>query len=64
MKMQMAAMTPAEAGKFLRNIAEMTARYSQNWDNFETIAADLIKSAYEATADTSHVSSPIENTGE
>jgi hypothetical protein len=51
MKFTTAPMTPEEAGKFLRTVAEMTARNSRNWDNFEAIAADLIKSAYEGGGD-------------
>lgn len=48
MAVQTVAMTVEEAAKFLRNAAEMTARMSQNWDNFERICADMIKSARSA----------------
>ena len=40
-----------EAGKELRDYAEMTAKHwrldKQNWDNFEQIAITLLKQAYE-----------------
>ena len=39
-------MTVIEAAKFLRNAAEGTARMSQNWDNFEKIALDMIQAAF------------------
>ena len=32
--MQMATMNADQAAKFLRDAAEMTARHSQNWDNY------------------------------
>lgn len=41
-------MTVDEAAKFLRNAAEMTARHSQNWDNFENICRDVVDSAFRA----------------
>lgn len=47
-RFQMAEMTPDEAGKFLRQTAETTAMNSQNWDNFEAIAAGFIGDAYKA----------------
>jgi hypothetical protein len=45
MAVQTVEMTVAEAAKFLRNAAEMTARMSQNWDNFKRICADMIRGA-------------------
>ena len=51
MKLKTAPMNVADAAKMLRNIAELTARNSQNWENFEQIAAELIKSAYEGGRD-------------
>jgi hypothetical protein len=39
-------MTPAEAGKFLRDIAQMTSTNSRDWDNFEAIATQIIEDAY------------------
>lgn len=47
-RLQMAAMTTAEAGKFLRQIAETTAHASQNWDNFQSIAESMFTSAMDA----------------
>ena len=47
-RFQTATMTPAEAGQFLRRIAETTAVASQNWDNFQAIAESMITSAMEA----------------
>ena len=38
-------MTVEEAAKLLRNMAEATARMSQNWDNFEAICLDMLKAA-------------------
>lgn len=44
----MKEMTPPEAGKFLRNLAELTATNSKNWDNYEAIATEFIAAAYKA----------------
>jgi hypothetical protein len=41
-------MDVAGAAKMLRDMAELTASNSKNWDNFELIAADMLKSAYKA----------------
>jgi hypothetical protein len=38
-------LTPEQAGKMLRSIAELTADNSKNWDNFEQIAAGFIRDA-------------------
>lgn len=35
----------------LRKYAEMTARHSQNWDNFEGICLQMLKGAFEAGKD-------------
>lgn len=42
MKIQM-EMTLEEAAKQLRSWAELTAKNSQNWDNFETICLDILE---------------------
>lgn len=47
-RFRMKEMTAEEAGKFLRQMAEMTAAHSQNWDNFQEIAASMFTSALEA----------------
>lgn len=47
-RFRMAEMTPEEAGAFIRNIAELTAANSQNWDNFEQIVVGMINSAMDA----------------
>ena len=33
---------PAELAKTLRGFAETTARFSQNWDNYEAILLDVL----------------------
>jgi len=48
MRFHMADMSPAEAAKFIANIAQMTATNSQNWENFERICESMIVSAMEA----------------
>lgn len=47
-RFKMADMTPAEAARFIRQIAETTAAASQNWDNFQSICESMIVSAMEA----------------
>ncbi len=42
-------LTPEEAAKKLREFAELTASNSQNWDNFEKIARDMLVAAMKAT---------------
>ncbi len=39
-------LTPREAGRKLREYAELTSKASQNWDNFEQLAASIIAQAY------------------
>lgn len=41
-------MTIEECGKFLRNMAELTATASKNWDNYQNLATDLVRCIYEA----------------
>jgi hypothetical protein len=41
-------MTPKEAGQFLAQVAQATARQSQDWDNFADICRSLIKQALAA----------------
>lgn len=36
-----------EAGKMLRDFAEMTAKMSGDWDNFEEICTSLLQQAYD-----------------
>jgi hypothetical protein len=40
--------TVADHARDLRQMAELTARHSQNWDNFEQIALKMLESAYDA----------------
>ena len=42
-------LTPEEAGRKLRIMAETTAQLSQNWDNFEIIATNMIRAAFNAS---------------
>lgn len=37
-----------EAAKMVRQIAELTAKNSNNWDAFEALAKDVLKQTYEA----------------
>lgn len=46
-ELELGVMTPAEAGKFLRQMAEMTTRNSQNWDSYEAIATSILQSAFD-----------------
>lgn len=39
--------TPAQAAKKLREMAELTAELSQNWDNFQDICESMLIQAYE-----------------
>lgn len=47
-RLQVKEMTPAEAARFIRQIAETTAHASQNWDNFEQIVLGMINNAMDA----------------
>lgn len=38
-------MTVEEAARQLRQMAELTARASQNWENFEAICRDFLRAA-------------------
>ena len=51
-------MTVEEAAKFLRNTAELTARNTQNWDNYQRICLDMLKSAI------AHVPTEAKETGD
>ena len=42
----MAEMTPEQAGKMLRQLAERTFVNSKNWDNYEAICVQFITDAY------------------
>ena len=46
MKIKMGDMDSESAGKLLRQMAELTANGSKNWENFEAIAIQLIRDAY------------------
>jgi hypothetical protein len=48
---QIGMMTPDEAGKFLRQTAELRAANPQNWESFEAIATQMIRDAYKAGKD-------------
>ena len=37
------------AAKELRQMAELTAKHSQNWDNFEAIVISVLEQVQEAT---------------
>ncbi len=37
-------MADSDTAKTLRDVAEMTAKASQNWDNFEAICFDALRS--------------------
>lgn len=39
-------MTPSEAAKFLRNLCELTACNTQNWDNMQAVFEQFITDAY------------------
>jgi hypothetical protein len=41
-------MTPKEAGQFLAQVAQATARQSQDWDNFAHICESFIEQALAA----------------
>ena len=45
----------AEAAQELRNLAKLTAKHSQNWDNFEAIALSMLSDAYDAGVSQSSV---------
>jgi hypothetical protein len=42
----MVDMTPEEAGKFLRNMCELTASQSRDWDNMQTMITQFLTDAY------------------
>lgn len=44
----MAEMSVDDAAKFLRNVAEVTAGNSQNWENFQGMAKTVIQAALDA----------------
>lgn len=60
MKFTMAPMTPAEAGTFLRRLAETTAGRSRSWDDFEAIVTQFITDAYKA-GQSAHGQSPLDD---
>ena len=41
-------MTVEEAGKKLREMAELTAKHSRNWENFQEIATSMLRQAFNA----------------
>jgi hypothetical protein len=45
-RFKMVDMTPAEAAKFLRDLCELTARQSRDWDNMQTMFAQFLTDAY------------------
>jgi hypothetical protein len=44
-KIELGELTAEQAAKYLRDAAEMTARHSQNWDNFQSTCFDMISAA-------------------
>ena len=38
----------------LRNMAELTAKHSQNWENFQEIALAMLRQTYEAGYQSAH----------
>lgn len=44
MTKQTVMMTLDEAAKFLRNMAELTSKGTRDWNNFEGICKDILKS--------------------
>jgi hypothetical protein len=53
MKLKFAPMTPEEAGHKLRQLAELTALNSRNWENMEQIFTQFITDAYKGGQETS-----------
>ena len=48
------AQTPEELALLLRNVAEMTADGSKNWDNYQQILLDSIRAAFKAGKDAAY----------
>lgn len=48
-RFHMKEMTPEEAAKFLRDLCELTAKNSENWDNMQMIFLQFIMDAMKAT---------------
>jgi hypothetical protein len=44
----METLSVEEVAKRLRQMAELTAKASQNWNNFEAICKDMLQAAYNA----------------
>lgn len=48
------AQTPEELALLLRNVAEMTADGSKNWDNYQQILLDSIRATFKAGKDAAY----------